>query len=166
MTGAASRRHRGSGRFSIYEADDELEMTPMIDMTFLLLIFFMVTSSVTPLARLELPPSQTGRAEEADQRVVLIVDFPEPLEVGEAELGGARFITLADTKIYFAEDPDRRLAPQNIETELRVALGRKPGSRFILQANRRMPVGIVRKLLLSAADAGATETLVGVTMPR
>ena len=59
--------------------EDELEMTPMIDMTFLLLIFFMITSSVTAMAQLQLPESHTGRAEKTEERVVLVVDFPEAL---------------------------------------------------------------------------------------
>lgn len=37
-------------------SDDELDMTPMVDMTFLLLIFFMVTATFSQQKTLQLPP--------------------------------------------------------------------------------------------------------------
>jgi biopolymer transport protein ExbD len=39
--------------------DDDMDMTPMVDVTFLLLIFFMVTASFTLQKSIEQPPSQT-----------------------------------------------------------------------------------------------------------
>ena len=149
------------------EEEEELDMTPMIDMTFLLLIFFMVTSSVTPMANLQLPSSKTGRAEETAVRVVLIADYPEPLAREESEpLVGSKFITLADARLYFEDDAQRVFSADQIDAELQRAFAEKPDCRFILQAHRKMPVGVVRQLLKSAAQAGAKETLVGVTMPR
>lgn len=139
----------------------------MIDMTFLLLIFFMVTSSITAMANLQLPESRTGRAEETDERVVLVVDFPGRLEGNDTKsLNGSKFIVLSDAVLYFLDDPERRFPADQLDTELRDAFAKKPGSRFILEANRKMPVGVVRQILKSAAAAGARETLVGVTMPR
>lgn len=139
----------------------------MIDMTFLLLIFFMVTSSITAMANLQLPESRTGRAEETDERVVLVVDFPGRLEGNDTKsLNGSKFIVLGDAVLYFLDDPERRFRADQLDAELRDAFAKKPGSRFILEANRKMPVGVVRQILKSAAAAGARETLVGVTMPR
>jgi len=40
--------------------DDELDMTPMIDVTFLLLIFFMVTAAFGIQKAIEVPPQQQG----------------------------------------------------------------------------------------------------------
>lgn len=39
--------------------EDDLDMTPMVDVTFLLLIFFMVTASFTLQKSIQQPPSQT-----------------------------------------------------------------------------------------------------------
>lgn len=44
---------------SMDREDDDLDMTPMVDVTFLLLIFFMVTASFTLQKSIEQPPSQT-----------------------------------------------------------------------------------------------------------
>lgn len=40
--------------------DDDLDITPMIDVTFLLLIFFMVTSNMKKAATVNVPPAQHG----------------------------------------------------------------------------------------------------------
>ncbi|MEZ6068519.1 MAG: biopolymer transporter ExbD [Planctomycetaceae bacterium] len=40
--------------------EDDLDITPMIDVTFLLLIFFMVTSTMEPEGGLKIRPRRTG----------------------------------------------------------------------------------------------------------
>src|SRR5439155_18944241 len=87
------------------DGEDELEMTPMIDLTFLLLIFFMVTSSVTAMAHLQLPETHTSRAEKTEERVVLIVDFPEALSKEESQsANGSKFIVLPNARLSFQYD--------------------------------------------------------------
>ena len=62
--------------------DDEMDMTPMVDVTFLLLIFFMVTASFTVIQSIEQPnpesdqPSSTFIEKPEDQRdyVQVIID--------------------------------------------------------------------------------------------
>lgn len=62
--------------------DDDLDMTPMVDVTFLLLIFFMVTASFTLQKSIEQPPSQTDdpsenvidNPEDEDDYVEVIID--------------------------------------------------------------------------------------------
>jgi biopolymer transport protein ExbD len=165
--GSATLRRSERRLWAAEDEEDELEITPMIDMTFLLLIFFMVTSSVTAMATLELPNSRTGRSEKTEERVVLVVDFPAPLSDAErTPMTGSRFIKLADARLYFQNEPERVFPASQIDSELKKSFQEKPGSRFVLQANRKMPVGVVRQLIKSAAQAGAAETLVGVSMPR
>ena len=53
VTGSRRRRIRPA------EEDDALDMTPMIDCTFLLLIFFMITASFHLQKGLDFPPDQT-----------------------------------------------------------------------------------------------------------
>ena len=58
------------------DADEELDMTPMVDVTFLLLIFFMVTAAFTLQKSIEMPPpDQEESAERAMDREELEDDF-------------------------------------------------------------------------------------------
>ena len=64
------------------DSDDDMDMTPMVDVTFLLLIFFMVTASFTVIRSIEQPnpesdqPSETTVEQPEDQRdyVEVIID--------------------------------------------------------------------------------------------
>ena len=53
--------------------DDEMDITPMIDITFLLLIFFLVASKMDQAAALKLPPARHGLAVGARNAVVISV---------------------------------------------------------------------------------------------
>jgi biopolymer transport protein TolR len=55
--------------------DDELDITPMIDMTFLLLIFFMVTSTMESPEALAIPESKWGQGVEAKDAIFLTIDI-------------------------------------------------------------------------------------------
>ena len=58
------------------DSEEELDMTPMVDVTFLLLIFFMVTAAFTLQKSLEMPPpNQEERAERTLDREELEDDF-------------------------------------------------------------------------------------------
>ncbi|MEO1614484.1 MAG: biopolymer transporter ExbD [Planctomycetota bacterium] len=56
--------------------DDEMDITPMIDITFLLLIFFVVCSKMDPTQMGKIPEAQNGLAISAKQSAVI---FIEPL---------------------------------------------------------------------------------------
>ncbi len=73
---------------------DELDMTPMVDVTFLLLIFFMVTAAFSPQKSIEVPtpdPEQAEQArtiqeiEEDTDYVVVQIDKDNTVWVGESE---------------------------------------------------------------------------------
>ena len=53
--------------------DDDLDITPMIDVTFLLLIFFMVTSNMEESSRLQIPPASHGMGVPTDQSSVITI---------------------------------------------------------------------------------------------
>ncbi len=53
--------------------DTEIDITPMIDMVFLLLIFFLVTSRMSQQASVDLPPARYGGAISAKDAVVITV---------------------------------------------------------------------------------------------
>ena len=54
----------------------ELDITPLIDVVFLLLIFFMVTSTMQASSDLEIPAAKHGVGLESDKTTVIIVRNP------------------------------------------------------------------------------------------
>ena len=52
----------------------DMDITPMIDITFLLLIFFLVCSSIDKMSSIELPPAYSGTAVSERDSVVFTVD--------------------------------------------------------------------------------------------
>ena len=60
-------------RRSDVDDEEELDITSMIDMTFLLLIFFMVTSVISENAKPALPKSKAGVTEKVDEQVILVL---------------------------------------------------------------------------------------------
>ncbi len=58
--------------------DDNLDMTPMIDVTFLLLIFFLVSSVPEVQAALDLPKAEHGVG--VGKRAALVISVAEPEE--------------------------------------------------------------------------------------
>lgn len=53
--------------------DDEIDITPMIDIVFLLLIFFLVSSKMTGEQYVELPKARHGSVVAAKEAVILLV---------------------------------------------------------------------------------------------
>lgn len=51
----------------------ELDITPMIDVTFLLLIFFMVTSTMQSQAETNVPPAKHGVGADVNESIVITV---------------------------------------------------------------------------------------------
>jgi biopolymer transport protein ExbD len=76
-------------------ADDEMDMTPMIDMTFLLLIFFMVTASFTLQKSIQMPAPDAESAaaqsrtieevEQDDDFVIVRIDKDDTVWVNDSE---------------------------------------------------------------------------------
>ncbi len=73
---------------------DELDMTPMVDVTFLLLIFFMVTAAFSLQKSIESPPPDPEQAEQArtiqeleedSDYVIVQIDRDNAVWVGESE---------------------------------------------------------------------------------
>ncbi len=93
------------------------DMTPMIDMVFLLLIFFLLTSLIIrPVLEVELPGSETAEAKEPQQLLVEVtrdsaisfgggtvsIDALEALLIGAMEETGISTVTIqADRRVEF-----------------------------------------------------------------
>jgi len=121
--------------------EDELDMTPMVDVTFLLLIFFMVTASFSlqksvemPRQRNELPSSQQEEDEEEVDMVTVQID----------EYGS--FLVLAVD--WERETPGK----QNLITALREAINEVSGGvKLAIEVHEDAKL----KYLVDCMDAGA-----------
>ncbi|MBB3208592.1 biopolymer transport protein ExbD [Rhodopirellula rubra] len=127
--------------------DGELDMTPMVDVTFLLLIFFMVTASFSLQKSIQMPrqnsdlPSMSNVEEPTEEL--------DPIEL-EIEENGS-FLVLAPE--WEKETPGKH----NLINALREALGgNKDGMRLDIKVHENAKL----QMLVDAMDAG---TIAGFT---
>jgi biopolymer transport protein ExbD len=87
----------------------EMNMTPMIDVTFLLLIFFMTVNQVSKANRAEvqLPPAK-GSQDQSEDPLVVNVNIDGEIIVTGATIGLPQLVTLVTSEISKADnDPAR-----------------------------------------------------------
>jgi biopolymer transport protein ExbD len=146
-----------SRRKKLEEAD--MDITPMIDMTFLLLIFFLVTSKLAPKAGVELPKAQHGGAVATKNAIILTVGPGEPMarvyrgESVEAKdaLGGGN-----------AEEQEREIIAY-IESEYaESASGADAKDSVLIQAARGLKHRDVARVAKAAARAEIEKLYIGV----
>lgn len=121
--------------------EDELDMTPMVDVTFLLLIFFMVTASFTLQKSIQQPPSQI---EDPSTNVVVEEDTEEDyVEV---------IIDQTNTYLITTRDADEVEAPSDREmrSRLRDAKNASGTNRLIIRAH----VDSMHSKVVTVWDAG------------
>ena len=90
------------------EEDDQLDITPMIDVTFLLLIFFMVTSTMQAEQALDVPTADHGLGIEANSAIVVIIRQGEP-----------PLIELPEEGISDIDDPESSEITTYVETRVK-----------------------------------------------
>ena len=124
--------------------EDEVtfQLTPMIDMTFLLLIFFMVTARLT------------------DQKVSVPLDLPESANAVDTDTQDNREIINIDAEgVYYIGDQSAT------EGELKAYLLERfkshPPLRIYVRADRKTRSEQTKKLVRMATEAGATHVIVG-----
>ncbi|TWT42567.1 ExbD/TolR family protein [Botrimarina hoheduenensis] len=137
-TAAAARRKRGGD-------EEDIDITPMIDVTFLLLIFFLVSSVPDQQTAIELPDALHGKAVSQLESIVFTI--------GEAGVGSAP-VYAADGRVpeaQLSEDPEERAG------QVRDAIGkglRENKTSVVIKADRGVPYREVAKLI---SDASQTE---------
>lgn len=93
--------------------DDEIDITPMIDVTFQLLIFFMVTSTMQGTPDLDIPKSVSGGSIEVAKVINVIVRAPvDETADPEIDLDG-EIISLDDLRLRVSEQAGAR--PRGID---------------------------------------------------
>lgn len=120
--------------------EEDFPMTPMIDMVFLLLVFFMTVSTLARAdkqVKLDLPESSQS-------------DVPEDLsDRGTISLDGAG-------QIYLGA---RALGVEAMQAEIKSALEVNPQLRIHVRADAKTPYREIKKVLRACAEVGAYEVI-------
>ncbi|MDX1497741.1 MAG: biopolymer transporter ExbD [Salinisphaeraceae bacterium] len=123
-------KHRRHGR--VAEEDSEINLTPMLDVVFIMLIFFIVTTSFVKEAGVEVNQPSAQTTQQQDKNNILIAITPE----GDVWL---------DRQLI-----DVRAIRANVE-RLRAA---SPDSAVVIQADEEARTGILVKVMDQVRLAG------------
>ncbi len=120
--------------------DDEMDITPMIDMVFLLLIFFILTSKMTGEKTYPVPPAKNGSSVVIKNCISILVSRGS---------GGTPLVARGDGTT-FSEDPELQAAEiaEYIQTEL--DSGRK--SEVLVRAEGNVTSGQMKKVKKAIAE--------------
>jgi biopolymer transport protein ExbD len=148
--GGGRSRHgsrSASGRRRLTLLESELDITPMIDVTFLLLIFFLVTSIRDRQTDVELPPARNGSAVDPQRAIVFTVS-------GRGDRGDRGEVFAGEST-----SNDARLSSDEAEFRAQVVdlieQGRLGGRRDVLiKAERHLPHREVAKVIRAASQFG------------
>jgi biopolymer transport protein ExbD len=125
-------------------AQDEVtfQITPMIDMTFLLLIFFMVTSKLSK------------------EQIKLDIDLPVAASaVIPVDLSNRDIINIDGAGVYHVgNDPVSR---EDMATYLKQRFENFPPLRLYVRADKDTPAKKIKELMKMAAEAGAVDVIIG-----
>jgi biopolymer transport protein ExbD len=118
--------------------DAHVDMAPMIDMVFLLLIFFMVASVVvTEKIEIQLPESQAAKVpEDIKGRLVLTVDANSQVYYGMVP------VTLEELKEIVSEELDL-----------------DPNLRIMIRSDERVLYETSKKIMIACSEVGATDLI-------
>lgn len=122
--------------------DDEVgfQLAPMIDMTFLLLIFFMVTTKISKeqvKLDIQLPVASNGVVpDDLSNRDVISID--------------------ASGQYFIGQEPATKAA---LAAHLKQRYAVNPPLRLYVRADQKTPGRQVKELMRLAADAGATNVI-------
>jgi len=116
------------------EGPGEIDLTPMLDVVFILLIFFIVTSVFVTEAGIEISKPQASTADPKSKDLILIAVSPE----GDVWMDG--------------EQVDQRFVRSRIELRLAEA----PNSSVIIQGDRAATNDHVMSIMRAAREAQVT----------
>ena len=119
--------------------DAAVDMAPMIDLVFLLLIFFMVASVVTELEKVEVAIPESSHAkvpEDTKGRMMLSIDANNQVYVGTQP------VTIEELKVL-------------IDGELEL----NPNLRILIRADERVEYKTCKELMIACGEVGATDLI-------
>lgn len=109
-----------------------INLTPMVDMLFLILLFFLVTSSFIeqPNIKLELPSTKFASTSKIEERILTISQ---------------------DGKLFFQNQPVER---KNLVSVLKSAFSKQDDKTLVLRADKNVSYGVVVDVMDAAKGAG------------
>jgi biopolymer transport protein ExbD len=124
--------------------DDEMDITPMIDITFLLLIFFIVCSTMDPTKIGTIPSAENGLAVSAGDAAVIFINPGPGDEVILSKTDGSEF----------SRDEDAQVSEiiEFITAELETSIGRSK-QHVMLFGDANIHVGQVTRIQKIIGDA-------------
>ena len=127
----------------------DLDITPMIDVTFLLLIFFMVTSTMRPEKDFVIPQAIHGETTETDRVTIIMLEFSgSPTLPPIIKLKGDLTATYDQLTQEVRDAKDRNLF------------------HVIVKADGRIPNGYINKVLSAIAEVEGVTFSMGVREKR
>ena len=132
-------------RRKMYQEEEEINMTPMLDVVFIMLIFFIVTASFVKEVGIDInrpPPSSDKQPEEDDKNSILV-------SINETDR------VWVDNRMV-----DLRAVRANIER----ALAARPQSNVLVQAHRNSTNQVLVRVMDSARLAGVRDISVATSM--
>lgn len=124
--------------------EGDLDITPMIDVTFLLLIFFMVTSTMQSEVDVDVPVARYGVGVEMRNALTIVVKAPDKASVTPALLIDGQRTTL---------DAIRQQVQDRVFKNKR---------QVIIKAERLVPHGFVQELTRVVTETPGVQFYVGV----
>ena len=106
--------------------DTEMDITPMIDITFLLLIFFLVASKLDEGANIALPPAEYGVPVPAKNSVVLTID------VADADSPPKVYKGNATNESAMIDSSDLEAMEDEIKAYIEDEMGKDTKKQFVL----------------------------------
>jgi biopolymer transport protein ExbD len=119
--------------------DVQIDMAPMIDMVFLLLIFFMVASVVArpDKVKVEIPSAQSAKVpDDIHGRMIVSVD--------------------ANGQIYVDVTP---VSLEELQNEVTTELDKNSNLRIFIRADKRVPFKTTKDIMIACGEVGATDLI-------
>lgn len=129
--------------------DSEMDITPMIDITFLLLIFFLVAGRLEQTAPVELPPARHGTAVTTKSSVVVtIAEGPDRQAVVYLGDGKVPERLLEGSDLAGQETAIERYVNEELQN------GSEPKTNIVIKAERNVRHRDVARISAAAARGG------------
>ncbi len=123
-----------------------IDMTPMVDIAFLLLIFFMCTTQFKP----------------PEKDKITLPDSSSPAKSPESDIITISVTSAPTVKVIYrkgGEEVTRELDPASLQTDLGMALktarAANPGARLLLKMDKDATYGVMADMVLGLQEANA-----------
>lgn len=129
------------------DEDPQINLTPLIDVVFLLLIFFMVTTTFQREAqlRIEIPEASQAPRQAPAERLELVIDSQGRYFLGQQEVVNTR--------------------PETLKSAIAKAVGENRDRPVVIRADARTPHQSVVTAMDVLAQLGVTNVSIATTRP-